>query len=378
MKSIINSLKKINHSCLKIGFVFITYLLFLIFPSCQKYKDDLHTQEPLKESTSILAPGLLRNPSIGEISNLYYGHKSFKRFSGAPFVETQKIENPNLDYFDGNFVLYIQNGSDKKTRVSSAEIKIDSILIAGPSDFSNNISFITKQLSGLTPESILEVKLNGAPGSFIDLWINGALLDGVISDIDGNFYKTVKIGNQLWMAENLKTTKYNNGSTIPDVIDNTAWATLTAGAYCDYGNIVSNSATYGRLYNWYVVAPTNLKNVCPTGWHVPSDGEWTTLTTYLGGDLVAGNKLKETGTAHWASPNTGATNETGFTALPGGHRNSDGSFGNTTGTIGFWWSFTEYDASTALVRYLSFDNGFVSKDNYYKNVGFSVRCLRDN
>ena len=136
-----------------------------------------------------------------------------------------------------------------------------------------------------------------------------------LTDIDGNDYKTVTIGTQVWMVENLKTTKYNDGTAIPNITDNTSWAALTTGAYCDNINTPSISTTYGRLYNWYAVdnnagtkvASNGGKNVCPTGWHVPSDAEWTTLTTYLGGESVAGGKLKETGTTHWQSPNTGVS-----------------------------------------------------------------------
>src|SRR5664280_1993486 len=175
---------------------------------------------------------------------------------------------------------------------------------------------------------------------------------GTITDVDGNIYNTVTIGTQTWMAENLKTTKYNDGTAIPLVTDNSAWATLTTGAYSNYSDNPSNSTTYGRLYNGYVVdnnaatkvASNGGKNVCPTSWHVPTDAEWITLTTYLGGGSVAGGKLKETGTTHWTTPNTGATNETGFTALPGGYRSTNGAYNNFE-DYGYWWSSTEYSAT---------------------------------
>jgi uncharacterized protein (TIGR02145 family) len=122
--------------------------------------------------------------------------------------------------------------------------------------------------------------------------------------------------------------------------------------------------------------PSGIQGVCPTGWHLPSDAEWTELTDYLGGESVAGGKLKETGTTHWASPNFGATNETGFTALPGGNRNKDGTFSNI-GNYGYWWSATEGSAASAWYRYVGFDYSDVSRFYYYKEVGFSVRCLRD-
>ena len=206
-----------------------------------------------------------------------------------------------------------------------------------------------------------------------DIVFNPNITYGSITDIDGNTYKTVTIGTQTWMAENLKVTKYNDGIAIPNVTDNTAWRELTTGALCDYDNTPSNSETYGKLYNWHAV---NTGKLCPTGWHVPSDAEWTELTDYLGGSSVAGGKLKETGTTHWASPNTGATNETGFTALPGGYRNLNGSFYNI-GYYGSWWSATEYGATYAWFRYLSNYNSNVSRDYFDKEVGLSVRCVRD-
>jgi len=200
-----------------------------------------------------------------------------------------------------------------------------------------------------------------------------ALITGTVQDIEGNTYKTVKIGTQWWMAENLKTTKYRDGTSIPNVTDNTAWINLTTGAYSDYDNTPSNSATYGRLYNWY--AATDAHNIAPTGWHVPTDVEWSTLTTYLGGENVAGGKLKEIGTTHWTSPNTGATNETGFTALPGGGRGTSGTFYYIE-NYGYWWSATEYSATAwyrSMLHYLS----DVGRGSVSKKLGFSVRCVRD-
>jgi len=198
--------------------------------------------------------------------------------------------------------------------------------------------------------------------------------EGTVTDIDGNIYHSVTIGTQVWLVENLKTTKYRNGSAIPNVTDNTAWSILTTGAYSDYNNTPSNSDTYGRLYNWY--AATNVQNICPLGWHIPTDAEWTTLTTYLGGEPVAGGKLKETGTTHWLSPNTGATNESGFTALPGGNRSNSGVFSGIGGN-GFWWSSTNFNTVFAWNLYMSYYNSTVVRSNYNMAYGFSVRCIKD-
>ncbi|MDD4385147.1 MAG: fibrobacter succinogenes major paralogous domain-containing protein [Bacteroidales bacterium] len=196
-----------------------------------------------------------------------------------------------------------------------------------------------------------------------------------VKDADGNVYKTVVIGTQTWMVENLRTTKYNDGTAIPLVTDNSAWKDLTSAAYSNYKNTANNDtiATFGRLYNWYAV---NTGNLCPTGWHVPTDAEWTTLTTDLGGESEAGGKLKEIGTTHWQNPNKGATNETGFTALPSGLRDGNGAFDNV-GYYGYWWSATETDATKAWYRLIYYNYSNVYRGNGNKELGFSVRCIAD-
>jgi uncharacterized protein (TIGR02145 family) len=196
-----------------------------------------------------------------------------------------------------------------------------------------------------------------------------------VKDIDGNVYSTVTIGTQTWMAENLKTTKYRDGSAIPNITDNLTWINQTAGACCWYDNDIANKATYGALYNWYTVVDS--RNLCPTGWHVPTDAEWTTLTDYLSGDTITGGEMKETGTTHWASPNTGATNESGFTALPGGCRYGDDGNYNTIGDYSKWWSAAENDASYAWYRSLTSSYSGIDRNWDYKRSGLSVRCLKD-
>lgn len=202
-----------------------------------------------------------------------------------------------------------------------------------------------------------------------------------VKDIDGNVYKTVKIGTQVWIRENLKTMKYNDGTTIPLVADDKAWKALTTPAYCWYKNdATTNRNKYGALYNWYTVSTNKL---CPGGWHVPSDEEWRTLITYLGGESVAGSKLKEKGTVHWESPDTGATNESGFTALPGGDRKHDGAFDNTGSNVisfrsnGCWWSSTEQYIFNAYYYRLYSTLSTVYRSLSVKQSGYSVRCLKD-
>ena len=200
-----------------------------------------------------------------------------------------------------------------------------------------------------------------------------------ITDTDGNFYKTVYIGTQQWMAENLKVSKYNDETIIPNITDNTQWSSLTTGAWSYYNNSDSLGKIYGKLYNWYAVSKTSNsnKNVCPTGWHVPTDAEWTVLTEYLGGASFAGGKMKEVGTTNWNSPNTDATNTSLFSLLPGGGRNFYGYYGNI-GSLGIWWSSTDYKTDNAWNRFLHNYGGNVDRDySSNKKDGLSVRCLRD-
>ena len=196
----------------------------------------------------------------------------------------------------------------------------------------------------------------------------------IVTDYDGNTYFVVKIGDQCWMAQNLKVTHYRNGDPIPNVTDSAEWENLTTGAYCEYANDPANVATYGRLYNWYAV--DDIRNIAPEGWHVPTDAEWQTLVDYLGGSSVAGGKLKEAGTTHWNPPNTGATNESGFTALPGGYRYGNGYF-HHMGYYAFFWSSTELDSNYAWLRILGYDGSQVGRNYGYKHSGFSFRCVRD-
>jgi len=195
-----------------------------------------------------------------------------------------------------------------------------------------------------------------------------------ITDKDGNVYTSVTIGTQVWMVENLKTTKYSDGTSIPLVTDNEEWANLTTPGYCWYDNDISYKNPYGALYNAYAVRTGKL---CPTGWHVPTDTEWATLLNHAGGPDVAGGKLKETGTTHWASPNTGATDAYGFKYLPGGLRDTYGST-YSIGIVGDYWGnhsqTTGYEYSVGI-----FYNESVVGTTYdgFLDEGISVRCLKD-
>jgi uncharacterized protein (TIGR02145 family) len=194
-----------------------------------------------------------------------------------------------------------------------------------------------------------------------------------IRDIDGTFYNVVQIGDQTWMSENLRTSRYSNGDAILNVISGSDWSACSNGAWCFYENDLANEAIYGKLYNWYAIADN--RNICPIGWHVPSDFEWNDLTAYLGGNLIAGGKMKSQ--VHWSAPNTGATNESNFNGFPGGYRMaSNGNF-NSIGYVGYWWSSSEVNSSNALFYNLQYDNEVVQRSLVNKRNGFSVRCIKD-
>jgi len=204
-----------------------------------------------------------------------------------------------------------------------------------------------------------------------DIVFNPAKTYGTLNDIDNNTYKTIHVGAQTWMAENLRTTRFNDNSLIPLVISSTVWAGLSTPAFCFYNN---DSVSYGALYNWYAISSGKL---CPSGWHVPSDGEWTALTTYLGGDSISGGNIKETGTTHWLTPNTSADNLSGLSALPSGFISSYGTFNNIRRTA-YFWSSTEFNTVDAYYRFILYNYSEMVRNNSSKLGGLSVRCIKDN
>ncbi len=243
----------------------------------------------------------------------------------------------------------------------------------------NNVLFIVFSLCLLASCSKDDNDNNVTNGKSTAVF-NPDIKYGTMTDQDGNVYKTVTIGTQTWMAENLRTTKYNDGTVIPNVTSSSEWSKLTTGAYCNYNNVISKDTidTYGHLYNWYAV---NTEKLAPKGWHVPTNVEWTTLISYLGGKSTAGSKLKEIGITHWKSPNTDATNESGFTALPGGYRCFDGAFDDREyyfGGYGWWWS-SNAENPYAYYSSLGYDSDDIDCEaRTTKQYGFSVRCVKDN
>ena len=239
------------------------------------------------------------------------------------------------------------------------------------------VSSGTHTLAAVYNGNTISKTLTFAPGNnWMNFWFDPPSLP---SDFDGNYYHTVNIGTQVWMVENLLVTHFNDGSNITNIIDSAAWFGLTTPAYCWYKNdFTTFKDTYGALYNWFAVSNENL---CPIGWHVPSPNEWATLVNYVGGNIVAGGILKEVGTTHWLSPNVGATNEVGFTALPAGVRYGTPQiieFGGI-GMFSMWWTSMANATTSAYSEIIVHDNsGFGLNMGNEKNDGISVRCTKIN
>lgn len=343
-----NSQKSFMLSMIRI--ILIIVLIFGTFHSCQMEDNMFATTVDTKISTDYLLHGNL---------DIYLQNEQVFRHKGKPGVETINLGNENLSNFENCFVLHIASGAESVGTVSSAIITLDGKEILNTSDFKNNSVLYDFEVCNLSQLSTLDVEVRGEPGSYIDIWLEGKIKDpfagdhGFFSDKrDGKEYKWVRIGDQIWMAENL-AYKTETGS----------WA---------YNDDESNVATYGRLYSWEAAS-----SACPAGWHLPTQAEWTTLFDNLGGVSVAGGKLKEAGTSHWASPNTAATNERGFTGLPGGARDYDGTFGYLS-IYGFWWTSNQYQNFPAAVYLtMSYDYSDIYIGVYNMQAGMSVRCVKD-
>ena len=347
----------------------------------------------------------VRSYIITEKNTIGY-HPAIKQFTTsqttntAPIVTTQNASNiaQNTATLNGQVNA---NGNDATVTFEyGTTTSYGTTVYATPSIVTGTSNTnVTADITGLTENTIYHcrikaVNVGGTTYSPNDItFTTTQTTNTTVTDIDGNIYPTVNIGNQTWMAEDLRVTHYPNGDAIPHIIDNTEWANLaddnTSDAYCFYNNDnITGAGSWGALYTWAAAMsdnavssstnPSGVQGVCPDGWHLPSDAEWTELTDYLGGTSVAGGKMKETGTTHWNSPNTGATNESGFSALPGGYRYyyGTGAFYNA-GYLGGWWSATESSGTNAWLRYLYYYDAEATRYSNDKSFGFSVRCVRD-
>ena len=296
--------------------------------------------------------------------------------NGPFFIKTETDPTGGTSYTitGTSQILSIPYAIYAKTSATSA----DAVKITGDQTIAGNKTFTASINAGdnrITHVATPMGDHNAANKAYVDsLFNNIEVLLTKIKDVDGNLYAAVKIGDQIWMKENLRTTRYNDNTDIPLVVDGSSWIALNTPGFCWYDNDdAKNKYVYGALYNWYTV---NTGKLCPAGWHVPSDEEWTILTTYLGGESVAGGKLKESGTTHWSSPNAGAINSSDFAALPGGNRDSDGTF-YSVGYYGHWWSTTEFVGATVWLRGLYYDFNSLGRVYYAKKDAYSVRCIKD-
>ena len=330
------------------------------------------------------------------------GKKPYSTETLSAFQLQTKIVNEPLPLTGTNWDNLIQKATEKDSQNRYADISsFRSAWKKGQNDFnerrdSGDKTVIEKKPKQLNPQT--QQGLSAAPPKFslilpvliLIIIGTGYLIWIVISSTQHKENQTavtesenesmassVIIGDQEWQTKNLDVDRFRNGDLIPHARTNEEWE--TAGekeepAWCYYNNDTKNGRIYGKLYNWYAV--NDARGLAPTGWHIPTDEEWTTLTNYLGGEDVAGGKMKSTGTAYWNSPNTDATNESGFSVLPGGYRNNFGSFDSIRNNA-FFWSATEGDYSDAWNRTLNVNFGNVYRVSYNKSVGASVRCLRD-
>jgi uncharacterized protein (TIGR02145 family) len=281
-----------------------------------------------------------------------------------------------ITYSGGNGKTYLT-----KSHTSTGVTGLSATLLAGT--LANGEGVLTYNITGI-PNSIgtanFEISLGNKTCSFsikVDA-ISQNPTSGYganVIDVDGNIYKTVYIGTQHWMAENLKVSKYNDGTLIPNVIDKTQWSELTTGAWCYYNNDVINNAKFGKLYNWYTINPTfnNNKNVCPKDWHVPNEIEWTKLIDYLGGINLAGGKLKLNDDS-WNLSDYKATNISLFGAVPGGYRYIYGF--EDIRRYGLWWTNTKKNEQARFIE-IYYKNDTVNIEDSYLSDGFSIRCIKD-
>jgi uncharacterized protein (TIGR02145 family) len=280
-------------------------------------------------------------------------------------------------------VAQIQQNINKPTdTISNPITEIDSIRFNAAGDemqvvLQNGIteSHILNTIESVTFETVTGISLAHTCGA--DSVHNPEVAYGSLTDQEGNIYKTIIIGTQEWMAENLNVQTYRNGDSISTNQDDFTWSNSLVtqiGAWAYYNNDSLNGCPYGKLYNWFAVA--DARNLCPEGWHVPTDAEWFTLSDGFGGQTLTGGKLKNTESTYWQSPNTGATNESGFSGLPGAYRETSGPF-YEIGNVGCWWTSSPMGGSSAWSRELRFASGGLFRIDSSKRFGYAVRCVKD-
>jgi len=373
-----------DSSIKKYTFAFIQHIIF-IFVSSIKKQENSRKKIPTKiidRMKKIIAKWFYPLLITGLISLLTFSCKKDDAdpvIIKIPSIETHEVSNITLNSALCGGSITSDGGAAVSARGICWSTGITPTIADSISSEGSGTGEFNSLISALAPHTTYFVRAYAtnsagtAYGSTMSFTTGDSIIT-TVTDIDGNVYHTVTIGTQVWMLENLKVTRYRNGDTIANIPDGTLWSGLTYGAYCDYDNDTTNANTYGRIYNWFAVADS--RQLAPAGWHVASDAEWNVLINFAGGSSVAGGKLKESGYLHWQSPNTGATNETGFTALPGGARSAGGPFSGKSNYAN-WWTSTPYSPMHAIPKtmyynYSKVDGPWVNKEN-----GLYVRCIRD-
>lgn len=360
------------------------------FPNPFDYNTTLHISIPVDERITIRAFNLSGQELKSLSLLLKAGEHTFSFFPGNQKQCLVSIENTrhkqaikliNIGHGVGD-CRFEHTGWFPHTTVRNAQT---SIFLWDPGDEMLFFGFASIDSFIYGHDIIDDNPLQSSVYSFDLLTGLPCMVQPFVTDIDGNLYRTVRIGNQCWLRENLKSTRYDNGNLIPLVTDSNAWITLATPGYCWYEN---DSATYGSkygaLYNWYAVSGSS---ICPAGWHLPSDAEWqvmemnlgmtsqqASLTGFRGTD--EGGKMKESGFESWQSPNLGATNSSGFTALPAGKRSDGGGAFSGAGGYAYWWTASDYASSFIWYRIISYDSSQVNRVYHNKEHGYSVRCVR--
>lgn len=360
----------------------LAFVLSVSFQSCQQ--DEFLGQEEM----------VLKTASFSAVTypDLFGGPETFVPAKGKLQTQTWTLTNVNYADYGTDFAVIIRNGEGTANKVMSATVIVNGIEVAGASDFRKGPEILSKTISGLGETTTIDVQVKGKAGSYITIWIEGTLipepLETFVDSRDNKSYKIITIGTQVWMAENLAYLPSVSPPTSESDMDPFYYVYDYSGTSTSTATATANYSTYGVLYNW----PAAL-TACPSGWHLPIDAEWTTLSNYLiengygyggSGDDIAKSMAAKT---NWTSSSTAGTpgydpasnNSSGFSALPGGHRYSNEysiGFASIEYT-GSWWSSTEYEAPSAWFRFLTFNNSGVSQSIDYKKKGSSVRCVRD-
>lgn len=333
-------MRKIKSSRLIFGFLTIFLILFF---GCKKDDDTKKTGYPVLDNTEFSIITTSFGYCLSEITSIGDSEVTAKGFCWSTFSQ------PTLDDF-----VFTHSGSD---------------LVAG--DFGGTFSGFE-----LNTKYYMKSWATNSQGTGYGDEIEVVTPSDNILDYDGNLYSSVVIGSQEWMVHNLKVTHYNDGVLIPNITDNSTWEDLTTPAFCWYDNSTTNKEVYGALYNWYAV---NTAKLSPEGWHIPSDAEWLTLIDFLGGEAIAGGRLKESGIFHWDIPNVGP-GDAYFYAFPGGKRGNstvaDGEF-LRMGSDGYWWTSSEEDSDKAKSRNITNGSDFIYDYDNRKEYGLSVKCIRD-